>query len=139
MVVSMVYYATLSKSRLIDLLRMWQYWVGHWPTYTKGFVIALRSRNKKPVYKVTRKTRQSGFYGYLLWPQFLYILFGIILSVRALVTMPEADMTPVWTNIGIFGFFAFMLSGICQAAFYGMKWKIFQMNRNPQQVLQEKG
>jgi len=139
MVVSMVYYATLSRSRLIDLLRMWQYWIGHWPTYTKGFVIALRSRNKKPVYKVTRKTRQSGFYGHLLWPQFLYILLGIILSVRALITMSEASMTAVWTNIGIFGFFAFMLSGICQAALYDMKWKIFQMYQNPQQVLQKKG
>lgn len=138
MIVSLVYYATLSRSRLIDLLRMWQYWIGHWPTYTKGFVIALRSRNKKPVYNVTRKTRQSGFYGHLLWPQFLYILSGIILSVRALLTTPEASLTAVWTNIGIFGFFAFMLSGICQAALYGIKWKIFQRHQNPRQVLHEK-
>ena len=139
MVVSMVYYATLSKSRLIDLLRMWQYWVGHWPTYTKGFLIALRSRNIKPVYKVTRKTRQSGFYGYLLWPQFLYIFFGIIISIRALVMFLTVNATAVWTNIGIFGFFAFMLSGICQAAFYGMKWNFFPISQNPQRAVQEKG
>jgi cellulose synthase (UDP-forming) len=119
MVISFVYYATLSRSKLGELVRMWQYWIGHWPTYTKSFIIALRSRNQKPVYSVTRKTRQKGFYGYLLWPQFLYIIVGIIVSIRALVTMTAANATPVWTNVGLFVFFAFMLSGICGAAFYG--------------------
>jgi len=138
MVVSMVYYATLSRSRLIDLLRMWQYWIGHWPTYTKGFIIALRSRHHKPVYRVTRKTRLSGFYAHLLWPQFLYILSGIGLSIRALVSMPGVNVTSVWTNIGIFGFFAFMLSGICLAAFHGLKWNVFQLTQIPRKVLQEK-
>jgi len=138
MVVSMVYYATLSRSRLIDLLRMWQYWIGHWPTYSKGFIIALRSRHKKPVYKVTRKTHQTGFYAYLLWPQFLYILAGIIISIRALM-LPEADLTAVWTNIGIFGFFAFMLSGICGAAFYGLKWDVFQKSQKSQQAMEKSG
>ena len=136
MVVSIVYYATLSRSRLIDLLRMWQYWVGHWPTYTKGFVIALRSRHKKPVYRVTRKTRQNGFYAHLLWPQFLYILTGIILSVRALASMTASNAVPVWTNIGIFAFFGFMLSGICLSAFHGLKWNIFQTSQSSQQSLQ---
>jgi cellulose synthase (UDP-forming) len=137
MIVSMIYYATLSRSRLIDLLRMWQYWIGHWPTYSKSFIIALRSRYKKPVYTVTRKTRQKGFYAHLLWPQFLYILLGVVVSIRALVIMPEADMTAVWSNIGIFAFFAFMLSGICRASFYGLKWDRFQMSPKPQQLLQE--
>jgi cellulose synthase (UDP-forming) len=137
MVVSLIYYATLSRSRLIDLLRMWQYWIGHWPTYSKGFIIALRSRNKKPVYRVTRKTRQNGFYAYLLWPQFLYIFAGTVISIRAVALFVDANFTPVWTNIGIFGFFAFMLSGICGASFYGLKWDTFNMNRKPQQLLQE--
>ena len=137
MVISMVYYATLSRSRLIDLLRMWQYWIGHWPTYTKGFFIALFSRARKPVYTVTRKTHQSGFYGHLLWPQFLYILSGIVISIRALTVMPETDLTAVWTNIGIFGFFAFMLSGICLASFYGLKWDTFHISQKPEQIMQE--
>lgn len=138
MVVSMVYYATLSQSRLIDLVRMWQYWIGHWPTYTKGFIIALLSRHKKPVYRVTRKTRQKGFYAYLLWPQFLYILAGVVISIRAL-TSTQANLIPVWTNISVFALFAFMLSGICGAAFYGLKWDRFQTGRKPQHVLQKTG
>ncbi|HSL42477.1 MAG TPA: glycosyltransferase [Anaerolineales bacterium] len=120
-VVSMVYYAALSQGSLTDLTRMWQYWIGHWPTYTKGFIIALRSRYKKPTYTVTRKTRQKGLYAHLLWPQFLYILTGIVVSIRALVLFSAANSTAVWTNIGIFAFFAFLLSGICRAAFYDMK------------------
>ena len=120
MVVSLVYYAALSRSKLGELIRMWQYWTGHWPTYTRAFLIALRSRNKKPAYRVTRKTHQKGFYGYLLWPQFLYIIAGTIISIRAIFLMTAADMVAVWTNIGIFAFFAFLLSGICGAAFYGV-------------------
>ena len=138
MIVSIIYYATLSQSRLIDLLRMWQYWIGHWPTYSKGFIIALRSRHKKPVYQVTRKTHQNGFYGHLLWPQFLYILAGIVISIRALIS-GGVNLISVWTNIGIFAFFAFMLSGICGAAFYGLKWDAFQMSQKPQHALQKEG
>ena len=110
----------------------------NWPTYSKGFIIALRSRHKKPVYKVTRKTRQNGFYAHLLWPQFLYILAGVVISIRALIA-PGVNLTAVWTNIGIFAFFAFMLSGICGAAFYGLKWNIFQMSQKPQHALQKEG
>jgi cellulose synthase (UDP-forming) len=138
MVVSMVYYATLSRSRLIDLLRMWQYWIGHWPTYTQAFVIALRSRHNKPVYRVTRKTHQNGFYAHLLWPQFLYIFSGIVLSIRALTSITGTNAISVWTNIGIFALFAFMLSGICLAAFHGLKWNIFQISQHSQRVSQEK-
>ena len=121
----------------MDLLRMWQYWIGHWPTYTKSFIIALLSRNKKPRYKVTRKTHQKGFYAHLLWPQFLYILAGVALSVRALMLIPEANRIAIWTNIGIFVFFAFMLSGILQAAFYGMNSRTSQMGQLPPSVMQE--
>ena len=121
MAISFIYYASLSRSQAHYLLRMWQYWVGHWPTYTKALWIALRSRDLKPQYKVTRKTRQNGFYGYLLWPQFLYIFVGVILSLRAWFWMPEINRIACLTNIGIFSFFALMLWGICQASFYGVK------------------
>jgi len=137
MVVSMVYYATLSRSRLIDLVRMWQYWIGHWPTYSKGFIIALRSRYNKPVYRVTRKTHQNGLYAYLLWPQFLYILTGAVISIRALISMSDANLGAVWTNIGIFAFFSFMLSGICRAAFHGLKWDIRQIGQKLQSNLRK--
>lgn len=136
MIVSMLYYAILSKSRFIDLLRMWQYWIGHWPTYTKGFFIALLSKNKKPVYKVTRKTRQSGFYGFLLWPQFLYIFAGMAISIRALSLATATNWVEVLTNVGIFAFFAFMLSGICMASLYGFKWDMFRIGQKLQQIMQ---
>ena len=138
MVVSIVYYATLSRSRSMDLLRMWQYWIGHWPTYTKSFIIALRSRHKKPIYKVTRKIHQKGFYAHLLWPQFLYILAGIVVSIRAIILMSETNSTAVLTNIGIFVFFGFMLSGICRAAFYGFNMdtpQIGQVTRVTQETV----
>lgn len=135
MVISIIYYATLSQSRLIDLLRMWQYWIGHWPTYSKGFIIALLSRHKKPIYRVTRKTHQTGFYAHLLWPQFLYILAGVVLSIRALISA-DANFVPVWSNIGVFAYFTFMLSGICGAAFHGLNWNLFQVRQEAQHVLQ---
>jgi cellulose synthase (UDP-forming) len=136
MAISIIYYATLSRSRTKDLIRMWQYWIGHWPTYTKSLIIALRSRHKKPVYKVTRKTRQNGIYAHLLWPQFLYILAGIVLSIHGLITMSETNSISVLTNIGIFTFFGFMLSGICRAAFYGLKWTpLEQMSQVNQETI----
>ncbi len=67
MAISILYYAVLAKGNLSFLFRMWQYWLGHWPTYTRAFWIAIRSRHKKPSYTVTRKTHQNGFYGQLLW------------------------------------------------------------------------
>jgi hypothetical protein len=138
MVITFVYYATLSRGRAMDLLRMWQYWIGHWPTYTKSFIIALRSRHKKPKYTVTRKTHQNGFYVHLLWPQFLYILAGIVISIRALASMTESNFVAVWTNVGVFAFFAFMLSGICRAAFHNLNWGTYQISQSPQSVLQKK-
>ncbi len=118
--ISIVYYVVLSRGRTMYLHRMWQYWIGHWPTYTKAFWIAIRSRNKKPSYQVTRKTRQNGFYGYLLWPQFLYILIGMILIVRAVFEPPGEDFSARITNMAVLVFFMYMVSGICQAAFYGV-------------------
>lgn len=137
MIIGGLYYATLSRGRLIDLVRMFQFWIGHWPTYTKAFVIALLSRKRKPSYKVTRKTHQSGFYAQLLWPQFLYILAGIVISIRALILSDGSDLTTIWTNIGVFGFFAIMLSGICLASFHGIKWDTFHISQNSEHITQD--
>ena len=118
--VSAGYYITLARGRMTHLLRMWQYWVAHWPTYTIAFWIAVRSRRSKPGYKVTRKTRQNGFYGRLIWVQFLYIFVSLGAIVKALYWMPEADWVARLTNISILTYFMVMVSGICQAAFYGV-------------------
>ena len=118
--ISALYYITLARGRLTHLLRMWQYWVSHWPTYTQAFWIALRSYQSKPTYKVTRKTHQSGFYGYLIWAQFLYLFIGIGLILQTLYGIPEADWSARLTNLGILTYFMSMVSGICQAAFYGV-------------------
>jgi cellulose synthase (UDP-forming) len=120
MAISFVYYAALARSQASYLLRMWQYWIGHWPTYTKALWIALRSRHKKPQYKVTRKTRQGGFYGHLLWPQWLYLAAGTFLCLRAWLWLPEMNRLAMLTNIGIFAFFAAMHGAIITAAFYGV-------------------
>lgn len=119
--ISFLYYAVLAGGRGMFMLRMWQYWVGHWPTYTKAFWIALRSRRQKPSYVVTRKTRQNGFYGFLLWPQFLYLIVSVIFILRALFWMPEVDFTMRLANIMVLLFFVVMISQICRAAFYGVE------------------
>jgi cellulose synthase (UDP-forming) len=135
MAITFLYYAVLAGGRPAHFLRMWQYWVGHWPTYTKALWIALRSRKKKPQYKVTLKTRTNGFYGKLLWPQFGYILLGIVLSIRSLFFMHNVDFVPRLTNVGIFGLFAVMLAGICRAAFYGVEIDPFSGLRRPLEKL----
>jgi glucan phosphoethanolaminetransferase (alkaline phosphatase superfamily) len=103
------------------LKRMWQYWVGHSPTYIRAFVIALRSRGRKPAYKVTRKERMSGFYGTMLWMQFLYLFAGAGAIVYALAAAPHTDILARLTNSAILLFFMFLVGGICAAAFYGIK------------------
>lgn len=119
-VISFLYYIVLSRGRITFLLRMWQYWIGHWPTYTKAFWIALRARHKKPSYKVTRKTRENGFYGHLLWPQFLYLFIGLGMIIKAIYWMPDVPPSTRIANISILLYFMYMVSGICRAAFYGM-------------------
>lgn len=117
--VSTVYYLTLSQGRLAFLFRMWQYWIGHWPTYTRALLIAARSRRSKPSYKVTRKTRQDGFYGQLVWQQFAYIALGTVLGLKALLWMPEVPLSTRLVNVGVIAFYIVMVGGICRAAFYG--------------------
>lgn len=119
-IASTIYYLTLARGNVSFLIRMWQYWIGHWPTYTRAFRIALGSRIKKPSYTVTRKTRQNGFYGHMLWQQFTYIALGSGLILYALFAMPHVSLATRLTNIGVLLFFMFMVSGICRAAFYAV-------------------
>ncbi len=117
---SVLYYVVLADGRLDHLLRMWQYWIGHSPTYARAFWIAVRSRTQKPSYKVTRKTRQDGFYGGIIWPQFVYLAVGALLVARGIFGMAEVSLATRIVNIGSILFYIVMISGICAAAFYGM-------------------
>lgn len=119
LLICFLYYVILSRGSGLYMLRMWQYWIGHWPTFHKAFWVAIRSRRKKPKYVVTRKTRDSGFYPQLLWQQFVFVLVSIIVSLRALFFMPDADSGTKLANIAILVFFIFMISAICRAVFYG--------------------
>ncbi len=122
---STLYYVTLARGNITFLFRMWQYWVGHWPTYTRALLIAVRSRDTKPSYKVTRKTRQNGFYGAMIWQQFAYVGLGSVLGIRRLFFMPEVALATRLVNVGILMFFMVMVGGICRAAFYGMTREVW--------------
>jgi hypothetical protein len=99
---------------------MWQYWVGHGPTYARAFWIAARSRTTKPAYRVTLKTRVSGFYGHLLWVQFLFLFVSAAVIVHAIFAMPEASALARLSNIAVLLLLMTLMSGICQASFYGV-------------------
>jgi cellulose synthase (UDP-forming) len=138
MTVSVLYYVVLSRGQSLYILRMWQYLLGHWPTYTKAFFLAVRSRFKKPKYVVTRKTRDSGFYAHYLWAQFLYLVLGTVAIIYTLFAPYEVVLETRLINIGILLFFMFMMSGICRAAFYGRRpidfssaSKFFERDANP--------
>ncbi len=119
----LAYYLVLSRGYLVYLLRMWEYWIGQAPTYARAFWIAIRSRSKKPVYQVTRKTRQAGFYGHLLWPQFLFLFVGAAVIVRAIFWMPNVSALTRMSNIAVLILLMALMSGICRAAFYGVSRK----------------
>jgi cellulose synthase (UDP-forming) len=119
--INFLYYVVLSRGQSLYMLRMWQYWIGHWPTYLKAFWVAVWSRNRKPKYVVTRKTRDSGFYPQLLWLQFLYIILGLVAIVYGLFGLPNVDLGERLANIGVVVFFIYMISMICRAAFYGVE------------------
>ena len=124
---SILYYAVLARKGEY-LKRMWQYWVGHSPTYIQAFFIAARSRRSKPAYKVTRKVRVAGFYGSMLWMQFLYLTVGVVAIIYALVAAPQADVLARLTNTAILMFFMFLVSGICAAAFHGLSSPFASLN-----------
>ncbi|MDX1994742.1 MAG: hypothetical protein SF029_20330, partial [bacterium] len=123
-----LYYLILARGRSLYMLRMWQYWIGHWPTFHRAFWIAVRARHRKPKYVVTPKTRTTGFYGRLIWPQFLFIIASVIVIVRALLWMPEVPFATRLINSFVLLFFMFMTSAICKAAFYGTS--LFRSSRN---------
>ena len=87
LLVSLLYYYVFAKGNIHYLLIMLQYWVSHFWTYIRAFTIAVRSRNEKPGYKVTPKTRQNGFYGRLVWAQFLYLIAGALSIINGLFFM----------------------------------------------------
>ena len=119
----LLYYLVLARGFMSHSWRMWQFWIGHGPTYARAFWIALRARTSKPAYQVTRKTRLNGFYGHLLWPQFLYLFAGVVVIIHALFAMPDASVTARLSNIAMLVLFMALMSGICQAAFYGVSGK----------------
>lgn len=118
---SILYYVVLSRGQGGYMLRMLQYWAGHWPTNTKAFLIAVRSRTQKPRYVVTRKTRVNGFYGHLLWAQFLYLFLGVLALVHTLFFWQTADIRYRLVNGAILLFFTVLMSRICLTAFYGVR------------------
>jgi len=124
LVISLLYYYVFSRGNLDYMLIMLQYWVSHFWTYMKGFVIAVRSSNKKPSYKVTRKTRQDGFHGRLVWAQFLYLIVGLIAIIRGVFFLESASRIALFTNVGITLFFMYLTGSICHAAFHGVQLRL---------------
>lgn len=124
-VVSVLYYATTAQGGHAFLLRTWQYRVGCWPIYLRAFWIAARSRRAKPRYVVTRKTRQHGFYGHLLWPQFLYLVTGATVLIHAAGELSGSNLANRLANMVILAYFLVMVGGICRASLYGLPlWRL---------------
>ncbi len=115
-----LYYLVLADGSVEYTWRHWQYWIGHAPIYNRAFWIALRSRSHKPGYKVTRKTRLTGFHGAMLWPQFAGLAIGLIACVIGFVRFGALYPEAVLTNAAIVVYYMLMLGGICKAAFYGV-------------------
>jgi cellulose synthase (UDP-forming) len=114
------YYGVVSDSRGADVLRTWQYIMGHSPTYLRALWTALHSRDRKPTYVVTRKTRVAGFYGHLLWPQFAAIAIGAMSIVYGVIAYGATYPWHVAVNCAFVAYYIAMLWGICKAAFYGV-------------------
>ena len=119
-IISVLYYATTAQAGRAFLLRTWQYRVGFWPIYLRAFWIAARSRRAKPHYVVTRKTRQHGFYGHLLWPQFLYLVAGAAVLIHAGGELYGPNLADRLANMAILAYFLVMVGGICRASLYGL-------------------
>ncbi|MCA9912492.1 MAG: glycosyltransferase [Anaerolineae bacterium] len=116
----LVYFVALTDGRLFLLMRMQQFWLGHWLTHAKAFWIAIRSKNQKPSYKVTRKTRQDGFYPNLLWFQFVYVFAAILTALYVLIAQPAVDFRVSFVNMLVLLFYLWMFIPIVRAAFYGV-------------------
>ena len=117
---STLYYLTLAEGSGAYVWRYWQYWIGHTPTYLSAFWTAVRSRDQKPRYVVTRKTRLGGFHGHLLWPQFLLLLLACISIVVGITLYGATHSIFVLTNVLIVIYYTLLVNGICNAAFFGV-------------------
>ena len=117
-----IYYLVTSQGNASHVVRMWQFWVGHGPTFIKAFRIAIRSRSEKPKYVVTRKTRQDGFYGQMLWMQFAYIGLAILALIRVVIVPPPVPTSTIVANVVMMIYFSYLLSAICRASLYGVKF-----------------
>ncbi len=123
--ISVLYYTTVAQGGLTFLPRTWQYWVGYGPIYLRALWIAARSRHDKPRYVVTRKTRQDGFYGHLLWPQYLYLLVGGAVLIHSALDLSAVNLSNRLTNMVVLAYFLFMVGGICRASLYGLAmWRV---------------
>lgn len=129
-VATIVYYFVLGSGKTADVVRMWQFWVGHGPTFIRAFFIAVKSRHEKPGYVVTRKDRQYGFYGHLLWPQFVYLALAVAALAYVVISPPQIPLSILLSNVGTVLFFAYLVSAICRASFYGVNLAPFSnLNR----------
>jgi cellulose synthase (UDP-forming) len=120
MLANAYYYLVLANGRSLDIWRTWQYGIGHSPTYFRAFWVALGSRRHKPRYVVTRKTRVSGYYGSLLWPQISAIGLGLVSIAYGAVVHGSELPWHVAVNSAFVLYYLVMLSGICRAALYGL-------------------
>jgi cellulose synthase (UDP-forming) len=119
---SFLYYLVLAQGDSLLVKQMWQGSMAHAPTYFTAFWVALGSRTKKPSYKVTRKTRLDGFFGHLLWMQFVYVVLACVAILRIVFEFPELGLTTRFTNIGSLLFFVVMVWSLCAASFYRVNW-----------------
>ncbi len=115
-----VYFVTLTQGRLFLLLRMQQFWTGHWLTHAKAFWIAIRSRDRKPKYRVTRKTRQDGFYLNLVWFQAIYVVIAAATVGYVLLRQPPVAFRVSFINMAVLLYYLWMFAPIVRAAFYGV-------------------
>jgi cellulose synthase/poly-beta-1,6-N-acetylglucosamine synthase-like glycosyltransferase len=121
MVINTLYFLLLANGNWNQFLRVRQYWDGHTLTYIKAFIIALKSKNSKPKYQVTRKTRVNGFYGSLLWLQFAYLFIGAWAFVHNLVIRQDLQELVRLSNLLILSYYMVLFSGIVVASFHGSR------------------
>lgn len=122
LVLSMLYYVALTEGNRHFMLIMLRYWVAHFWTNITAFRRAIKSRKGKEPYKVTAKSRTAGFYGSLVWPQFIYCILGIVATINGIFGLPDINWQSKLANLGVLWFFMYMTSAICIAAFHGVDW-----------------
>jgi hypothetical protein len=56
----------------------------------------------------------AGFYGHLLWVQFLFLFVSAAVIVHAIFAMPEASVLVRLSNIAVLMLLMTLMSGICR-------------------------